>query len=55
MNQLQTIDEHILIRETVGYNVISQIEVFDLPNVMQFLKICDNYLKMQRIREEINE
>jgi len=46
MNELQTIDEHILIRETVGYDVIKDIDVFDMPQVLQFLKICQNYTKM---------
>ena len=53
MNQLQTIDEHIIIRETVGYDVIKDIEVYDLPHVLQFLKICHNYLKMQSIKEDV--
>lgn len=49
MTELQTIEEHILIRETVGYDVISQVDVFDLPQVLQFLKICHNYQKMKNI------
>ena len=45
-NELQTIDEHNLIRDTIGYNTIQQIEVSDLPNVLKFLKIVSNYSKM---------
>ena len=51
MNRLQTIDEHMLIRDTCGYDTISKIEVFDLPVVMEFLKICDNYSKLKRIED----
>jgi len=46
---MKTIDEHILIRETVGYDFISKIEIYDIPNVLQFLKIIDNYNRMQLI------
>jgi len=51
VNKLQTIEEHILIRETCGYETIAQVDVFDLPQVMTFLKICQNYLKLQRIQD----
>ena len=53
MNQLQIIDEHIIIRETVGYDVLKDVEVYDLPEILQFLKICYNYLKMQSIKEDV--
>lgn len=49
MNELQTIDEHILIRKTCGYDAIKDIDVFDLPNVIQFLKICHNYQKIKNL------
>jgi hypothetical protein len=49
MNIIQTIDEHILIRETCGYETISKVDVFDIPQVLKFLKICHNYTKMQNI------
>ena len=49
MKELQTIEEHILIRNTIGYDVIKDIDVCDMPNVIRFLRIIDNYLKMQRI------
>jgi hypothetical protein len=49
MKKIQTIQEHIVIRETCGYDVISQIDVFDLPQVLHFLNICHNYMKLKRI------
>lgn len=45
----KTIESHILIRETVGYEVISKIDVFDLPGVLEFLQIVSNYIKMKKI------
>jgi hypothetical protein len=52
MNALQTIDEHIIIRETVGYNGIKDVEVHDLPSVLEFLKIVYNYQRMNRLINE---
>lgn len=52
MSVLQTIDEHILIRETCGYETISKVDIFDLPQVLSFLKICQNYNKMKNIEHE---
>lgn len=52
MNALQTIDEHIIIRETVGYNGIKDVEVYDLPSVLEFLKIVYNYQRMNRLINE---
>ena len=52
MRDLQTIEEHILIRDTVGYDVISKVDVFDIPQVLHFLKICNNYIKLQGIQHE---
>lgn len=49
MNELQIIDEHILIREMCGYDIIDKIDVLDIPQVIQFLNICNNYLKMKNI------
>lgn len=54
MDILQTIDEHMIIRETVGYDTIKQVEVWDLPNVMQFLKIVWNYNKISQLDERIS-
>ena len=49
MNPLDIVDEHIIIRETVGYDLISKIKLCDLPDVMHFLKIVNNYQRMIRI------
>jgi len=49
MNPLDIVDEHIIIRETVGYDLISKVELCDLPAVMGFLKIVNNYQRMIRI------
>ena len=52
MSVLQTIDEHILIRETCGYDVIKDVEVYDVPSVLQFLKICQNYTKLKNLEQK---
>lgn len=54
MDNLDIIDHHDLIRETVGYNTIKEIDIFDLPYVMEFLKIVNNYQKMNRFIENNN-
>ena len=46
MNGIEIIDEHIIIRETIGYDGIKDVEFWDLPGVLQFLKIVYNYQKM---------
>ena len=51
MKWWQTIDEHQIIRETVGYDVIADVKIEDLPSVIDFLRICNNYVKMQKIDE----
>jgi hypothetical protein len=52
MNELQLVENHILIRETVGYEIISKIDVLDLPEVFGFLKIVNNYIKMSNINND---
>jgi len=47
-NTLDIIDEHILIRETVGYEILNQVEVVDVPEVLAFLKIVFNYTRMTK-------
>jgi hypothetical protein len=42
-------DEHLYIRETVGYDVIKDVELEDLPQIIYFLKIVWNYNKMCKI------
>ena len=39
MNTLDLIEEHIIVRETVGYEVLNNIEIEDIPEVIKFLKI----------------
>lgn len=53
MNPLDLIDEHIIIRETVGYEFLNDVELVDIPEVMKFLKIVYNYKKIKTI--ESNE
>ena len=48
-NWWEIIDEHTVIRETCGYDLISQVDIVDLPEVLHFLKICHNYKKMKNI------
>lgn len=55
MNELDIIENHDLIRETVGYNVIKEVYIFDLLSVMKFLKIVNNYQKMKHFVENNNE
>ena len=50
MNWWEIIDEHTVIRETCGYDMIKDVDVVDMPEVLHFLKICHNYTKMQTIQ-----
>lgn len=50
MNALDIIDEHIIIRETIGYEGIKDIDLVDLPEVLKFLKIVYNYQKLGNIK-----
>jgi hypothetical protein len=52
MNPLDVIDEHQIIRETVGYDLIKEVELHDLPQVLGFLKIAYNYQKMNHLIKE---
>jgi len=49
MSVIQIIEEHILIRETCGYETLSKVDIMDVPQVLKFLKICQNYTKLQNI------
>jgi len=51
MTPLDIIDEHIIIRETVGYEFLNDIELCDIPEVMKFLKIVYNYKKIKSIEK----
>jgi hypothetical protein len=49
MNPIDLIDEHQIIRETVGYEFLNNVELCDIPEVMKFLKIVYNYKKIKTI------
>ena len=49
MNPLDQIDEHEIIRETVGYEFLNNVELCDIPEVMKFLKIVYNYKKIKHL------
>ena len=55
MNAIETINQHMIIRETIGYDAIKEVEVYDLPQVMDFLKIVYNYQRMQNLISKENE
>ena len=55
MDALNVIDEHIIIRETIGYEGIKDVEVYDLPEVLKFLKIVYNYQKMVNLENKSND
>lgn len=45
--------EHEIIRDTVGYDLISQIEdTLDVPIVIDFLEIVQNYKKICELLNE---
>jgi hypothetical protein len=52
MSPLDQIDEHLIIRETVGYEFLNYVELYDIPEVMKFLKIVYNYKKIKHIENE---
>ena len=52
MNPFDQIDEHQIIRETVGYEFLNNVELCDIPEVMKFLKIVYNYKKIKHIENE---
>lgn len=52
MNTLDLIEEHIIVRETVGYEVLNNIEIEDIPEVIKFLKIIYNYKRMTNLKQK---
>ena len=52
MNTLDLVEEHIIIRETVGYEVLNNIEIEDIPDVIKFLKIVYNYKRMTNLENK---
>lgn len=55
MNPLDLIDEHEIIRETVGYEFLNNVELVDIPEIMGFLKIVYNYKKINNLTKLTNE
>lgn len=55
MNPLDLIDEHEVIRETVGYEFLNNVELVDIPEIMGFLKIVYNYKKINNLIKLTNE
>ena len=54
MNPLDLIDEHEVIRETVGYEFLNNVELVDIPEIMGFLKIVYNYKKINKFKLDRN-
>ena len=46
---IDLIDEHLIIRETVGYEFLNNVAIEDIPEVLKFLKLVFNYTKMDRL------
>jgi hypothetical protein len=55
MKPLDLIDEHLIIRETVGYEFLNNVELVDIPEIMGFLKIVYNYKKINNLTKLTNE
>ena len=50
MKDTDIIDHHLIIRETVGYEILDKIELEDLPKFIEFLKVVYNYQRMNRVK-----
>lgn len=46
---IDLIDEHLIIRETVGYEFLNKVAIEDIPEVLKFLKLVFNYTKMKQL------
>lgn len=46
------VNEHQIIRDTVGYDGIKEIDTVDMSQVMDFLQIVWNYTKMYSILKD---
>lgn len=55
MSPLDLIDEHEVIRETVGYEFLNNVELVDIPEIIGFLKIVYNYKKINNLTKLTNE
>ena len=48
------VEEHIYIRETIGYDKLKDIDLQDIPEVLNFLHIVWNYCNMKdKLNEEL--
>lgn len=52
MHDLEIIEQHQVIRETIGYEKLNEVELVDIPELLRFLKVMHDYIKMQQILEE---
>ena len=52
VSDLEIIEQHIIIRETIGYKALDKIQIENIPNVLGFLKIVHNYTKMKNIEKK---
>lgn len=46
------VNEHTVIRETVGYDVVEEMDLIDMPVVLDFLQIVQNYTNIHKILKE---
>jgi hypothetical protein len=51
MKDTDVIDHHQIIRETVGYEVLNQFPLEDMPRIMEFLKVIYNHQRMNRFNQ----
>lgn len=51
MKDYDIVHQHEVIRETIGYDSIKDVELYDLPEVIRFLTIVYNYNNMLKITE----
>lgn len=53
MNNLQTIDNAIVIKEVFGsFKILDEFEPWEIPSIIQFARIVYNYTKMQNLNEK---
>ena len=45
-NNIDTLEQHFIIRETAGYDIFKDIDLLDIGSVMDFLKIAYNYKQL---------
>jgi hypothetical protein len=52
VNDTDIIEEHIMIRETTGYDELSDVPVENVSRVLEFLRIVHNYLIIKKIEKK---